>query len=199
MATWWIRQSITRAIADQARTIRIPVHVVDKLGQVRKLVDRLQAELHESSPDELAEALGEGTATGIQELMNADRAPIPLEHPAFLHQSDMELAVELDKRELELDVENVLGQLPEWDRRILELRFGINNADQLTLQEIGDRVGLTRERIRQIESRARRRFAVRWLAANRRRRKHSDAGTRRRARGRQSKRRRPSALPTFLV
>jgi RNA polymerase primary sigma factor len=159
-ATWWIRQAITRAIADKARTIRIPVHMVEKLNKVvhieRQLVQRLGREpLPEEIATELEIEVGE-----VREILRISQLPISLEKPVG-DDDDMSLGdfVEAEspyetttislRRE---DVELVLAALPERERRVLELRYGLAGDEPNTLEEVGQAFGVTRERIRQIEN-----------------------------------------------
>ncbi len=162
-ATWWIRQAVTRAIADKARTIRIPVHMVEKLNKVvhieRQLVQRLG---REPRPDEIAEEL-EMTTEEVREILRMAQHPISLEKPIG-EEEDSELGdfVEDDSAESPFDsaslrlrrsdIENALSSLPERERRVIELRFGLDGAPPCTLEEVGKAFGVTRERIRQIEN-----------------------------------------------
>ena len=162
-ATWWIRQAVTRAIADKARTIRIPVHMVEKLNKVvhieRQLVQRLG---REPRPDEIAEEL-EITTDEVREILRMAQHPISLEKPIG-EEEDSELGdfVEDDSAESPFDsaslhlrrsdIENALSSLPERERRVIELRFGLDGAPPCTLEEVGKAFGVTRERIRQIEN-----------------------------------------------
>jgi RNA polymerase primary sigma factor len=162
-ATWWIRQAVTRAIADKARTIRIPVHMVEKLNKVvhieRQLVQRLG---REPRPDEIAAELE--IATGeVREILRMAQHPVSLEKPIG-EEEDSELGdfVEDDLAEspdehasLSLrreDIEHALSSLPERERRVIELRFGLTGGQPCTLEEVGKAFGVTRERIRQIEN-----------------------------------------------
>ena len=154
---------MTRAIADKARTIRIPVHMVEKLNKVvhieRQLVQRLG---REPRPDEIAEEL-EMTTEEVREILRMAQHPISLEKPIG-EEEDSELGdfVEDDSAEspfdsasLQLrrsDIENALSSLPERERRVIELRFGLDGAPPCTLEEVGKAFGVTRERIRQIEN-----------------------------------------------
>jgi RNA polymerase primary sigma factor len=162
-ATWWIRQAITRAIADKARTIRIPVHMVEKLNKVvhveRQLVQRLG---REPLPEEIAAEL-EIEVGEVREILRISQLPISLEKPVG-DDDDMSLGdfVEDDQAESPYetttislrreDVELVLAALPERERRVLELRYGLSGDEPSTLEEVGQAVGVTRERIRQIEN-----------------------------------------------
>jgi RNA polymerase primary sigma factor len=162
-ATWWIRQAVTRALADKARTIRIPVHMVEKLNRVvqveRQLVQRLGREPEAS---EIAAEL-EWTTREVRDILRISQLPISLEKPVgdeddsevgdFLAddtvESPFETASENLRRE---DVQRVLRALPRREREVLELRYGLNGNRPLTLEEVGHAFGVTRERIRQIEN-----------------------------------------------
>ncbi len=162
-ATWWIRQAVTRAIADKARTIRIPVHMVEKLNKVvhieRQLVQRLG---REPSPEEIAEEL-EITTEEVREILRMSQLPISLEKPIgeeedsslgdFVEdeaaESPFDTAQLLLRRE---DVVNALNALPRREREVIELRYGLLGGEPRTLEEVGRAFGVTRERIRQIEN-----------------------------------------------
>jgi RNA polymerase primary sigma factor len=162
-ATWWIRQAVTRAIADKARTIRIPVHMVEKLNKVvhieRQLVQRLG---REPRPDEIAEEL-EITTAEVREILRMSQLPISLEKPIgeeedsslgdFVEdeaaESPFDTAQLLLRRE---DVVNALSALPRREREVIELRYGLLGGEPRTLEEVGRAFGVTRERIRQIEN-----------------------------------------------
>jgi len=162
-ATWWIRQAVTRAIADKARTIRIPVHMVEKLNKVvhieRQLVQRLG---REPSPQEIAEEL-EITTEEVREILRMSQLPISLEKPIgeeedsslgdFVEdeaaESPFDTAQLLLRRE---DVVNALNALPRREREVIELRYGLLGGEPRTLEEVGRAFGVTRERIRQIEN-----------------------------------------------
>ena len=162
-ATWWIRQAVTRAIADKARTIRIPVHMVEKLNKVvhieRQLVQRLG---REPRPEEIAEEL-EMTTEEVREILRMSQLPVSLEKPiGEEEESELGDFVEdesaespFDTATLSLrreDVEHALSALPERERQVIELRFGLSGAQPCTLEEVGRAFGVTRERIRQIEN-----------------------------------------------
>jgi RNA polymerase primary sigma factor len=162
-ATWWIRQAVTRAIADKARTIRIPVHMVEKLNKVvhieRQLVQRLG---REPMPDEIAEEL-ELTTDEVREIMRMSQMPISLEKPIGEEEDsslgdfvpDDQAESPFDTASLSLrreDVELALSALPERERRVIELRYGLDGTQPCTLEEVGQAFGVTRERIRQIEN-----------------------------------------------
>jgi RNA polymerase primary sigma factor len=162
-ATWWIRQAVTRALADKGRTIRIPVHMVEKLNRVghveRQLVQRLG---REPSPAEIAIEL-EWTVKDVRDVMRVSQMPISLEKPIgdeedselgdFVAddsaQEPFEMASENLQRE---DVQRALQALPTREREVIELRYGLNGNEPLTLEQVGEAFGVTRERIRQIEN-----------------------------------------------
>jgi RNA polymerase primary sigma factor len=162
-ATWWIRQAVTRAIADKARTIRIPVHMVEKLNKVvhieRQLVQRLG---REPRPDEIAEEL-EMTTEEVREILRMAQHPVSLEKPIgeeeeselgdFVQDENTESPDEAASLTLRRsDIENALSSLPDRERKVIELRFGLNGEQPCTLEEVGKAFGVTRERIRQIEN-----------------------------------------------
>jgi RNA polymerase primary sigma factor len=162
-ATWWIRQAVTRAIADKARTIRIPVHMVEKLNKVvhveRQLVQQLG---REPTHDEIAVEL-DCTSREVKEIQRMAQMPVSLEKPIG-EEDDSELGdfVEDDAAESPFDLaldsmrrENVrraLDVLPEREREVIEMRFGLTGKEARTLEEVGRAFGVTRERIRQIEN-----------------------------------------------
>ena len=162
-ATWWIRQAVTRAIADKARTIRIPVHMVEKLNKVvhieRQLVQRLG---REPNAEEIAEEL-EMTPQEGREIQRMAQLPVSLEKPIGEEEDsslgdfvqDESAESPFDTATLSLrreDVEFALSALPERERQVIELRFGLSGAQPCTLEEVGRAFGVTRERIRQIEN-----------------------------------------------
>ena len=162
-ATWWIRQAVTRAIADKARTIRIPVHMVEKLNKVvhieRQLVQRLG---REPFPEEIAEEL-ELATDEVREILRMSQLPISLEKPVGEDEDsslgdfvpDEQAESPFDTASLSLrreDVELALQALPERERKVIELRFGLDGSQPYTLEEVGREFGVTRERIRQIEN-----------------------------------------------
>jgi RNA polymerase primary sigma factor len=162
-ATWWIRQAVTRAIADKARTIRIPVHMVEKLNRVvhieRQLVQRLG---REPRPEEIAFELSM-TADEVRDILRMAQLPVSLEKPIgeeeeselgdFVQDeqavSPFDSATTTLRRE---DIERALDSLPERERKVIELRFGLKGEQPYTLEEVGRAFGVTRERIRQIEN-----------------------------------------------
>jgi RNA polymerase primary sigma factor len=162
-ATWWIRQAVTRAIADKARTIRIPVHMVEKLNKVVHVERQLVQDLgREPSPEEIAAEL-ECTAREVKDILRMSQLPISLEKPIgeeedselgdFVQddtaESPFELAVENLRRE---NVRKALDALPAREREVIEMRFGLKGHQARTLEEVGRAFGVTRERIRQIEN-----------------------------------------------
>ena len=162
-ATWWIRQAVTRAIADKARTIRIPVHMVEKLNKVVHVERQLVQELgREPTPEEIALEL-ETTAREVKDILRMAQLPISLEKPIgeeeeselgdFVEdetaESPFELASENLRRE---NVSKALEALPQREREVIEMRFGLKGHEARTLEEVGRAFGVTRERIRQIEN-----------------------------------------------
>ena len=162
-ATWWIRQAVTRAIADKARTIRIPVHMVEKLNKVVHVERQLVQDLgREPTPDEIAAEL-ECTAREVKDILRMSQLPVSLEKPIgeeedselgdFVQdetaESPFELAVENLRRE---NVRKALDALPAREREVIEMRFGLTGSEARTLEEVGRAFGVTRERIRQIEN-----------------------------------------------
>jgi RNA polymerase primary sigma factor len=162
-ATWWIRQAVTRAIADKARTIRIPVHMVEKLNKVVHVERQLVQELgREPSPDEIAREL-DCTPREVKDILRMSQLPISLEKPIgeeddselgdFVEdetaESPFELALESLRKE---NVRRALDALPEREREVIEMRFGLKGHEARTLEEVGRAFGVTRERIRQIEN-----------------------------------------------
>jgi RNA polymerase primary sigma factor len=162
-ATWWIRQAVTRAIADKARTIRIPVHMVEKLNKVvhieRQLVQRLG---REPRPDEIATEL-EMTTEEVREILRMAQLPVSLEKPIGEEEEselgdfvqDEQAESPFDTASLSLrrdDIKRALDSLPERERKVIELRFGLLGDQPCTLEEVGRAFGVTRERIRQIEN-----------------------------------------------
>jgi RNA polymerase primary sigma factor len=164
-ATWWIRQAVTRALADQARTIRIPVHmgeIINKLARVsRRMLEVLG---REPTDEEIAEEMGL-TLERVREVIKFAQAPISLETPIG-HEEDTYLGDFVEDKEatspsdaasitmLQLAVEAALDTLIPRERRVLQLRFGLIDGHERTLEEVGNRFGVTRERIRQIEVKA---------------------------------------------
>jgi len=163
-ATWWIRQAITRALAVQARTIRIPVHMVERMNRVartrRALIQKLN---REPSSEEIGE-LVEMPAKKVEEILKLGQEPVSLEAPVgseegdaslgdFIEDSALDRPLEVvANRMRDADLERVLGSLPWRERRVIELRYGLGGEPPMTLEDIGQEVGVTRERVRQIES-----------------------------------------------
>ena len=162
-ATWWIRQAVTRAIADKARTIRIPVHMVEKLNRVnqveRQLVQRLG---REPEPAETAAELG-WTVQEVRDILRVAQMPVSLEKPVgdedeselgdFVADDSVEEPYETTTENLRREgVQRALDALPERERQVIELRYGLRGHEPLTLEEVGRAFGVTRERIRQIET-----------------------------------------------
>ncbi len=164
-ATWWIRQAITRALADQARTIRIPVHMVETINRLIKVSRQLLQELgREPSVEEIAEAMAL-TPKKVREVMKISQEPISLETPIG-EEEDSHLGDFIEDQEavapaeaasvmlLKEKMADVLQNLTERERKVLVLRFGLEDGHQRTLEEVGQEFGVTRERIRQIEAKA---------------------------------------------
>lgn len=164
-ATWWIRQAITRAIADQARTIRIPVHMVETITKVKKVSSQLLHETgHDPSPEEIAERL-EMPADRVREIMRIAQDPVSLETPIgeeedshlgdFIPDDDApEPADAASLMMLKETLNEVLNTLTEREAKVLRLRFGLEDGRSRTLEEVGKEFEVTRERIRQIEAKA---------------------------------------------
>jgi RNA polymerase primary sigma factor len=168
-ATWWIRQTITRSIADQGRTIRVPVHMIDRIRLLYKTAHTLEQKLgHPPTVEDLAEALNEDLDK-VDWMLRVSWLPLSLESPVG-DEDDSELGMFVEdesspspsqaayKNMLEQKVHEVLGTLSPREARILRLRFGLENGRAYTLEEVGEKFGLTRERIRQIEGKALRRL-----------------------------------------
>lgn len=164
-ATWWIRQAITRAIADQARTIRIPVHMVETINKLYRTSRRLMQELgREPTPDEIGEEL-ELTADRVREIFKIAQEVTSLEAPVgedgesmlgdFIPDEGQPSPVDAaSKQLLKNHLDEVLATLSDREARVLKLRFGLEGNKQMTLEEVGKVFGVTRERIRQIEAKA---------------------------------------------
>jgi len=162
-ATWWIRQAITRAIADQARTIRIPVHMVETINKLIRVQRQLLQELgREPSPEEIGEQM-EMSAERVREILKISQEPVSLETPIG-EEEDSQLGDFIEDGEavvppeaasfsmLQEQLSKVLDGLSERERKVIELRFGLTDGHPRTLEEVGREFGVTRERIRQIES-----------------------------------------------
>jgi RNA polymerase primary sigma factor len=164
-ATWWIRQSVTRAIADQARTIRIPVHMVENINRFLRSQRRLMQELgREPTPEEVAKVLGIEPDKAL-EIIKISQNPASLEAPVgdeedsrlgdFIHDTSAPTLFDAASRELlKEQVDQVLGTLSDRERRVLKERFGLDDGRPKTLEEVGRMFQVTRERIRQIEAKA---------------------------------------------
>ena len=167
-ATWWIRQAITRALADQSRTIRVPVHMVETIAKYKQVVRRLTIDLgRDPMPEEIATEMGL-EVDKIYTIEKIDQSTISLESPVgedgddgkstlgdfIKDESILSPDQESSRRILADQVKEILGDLSEKERRILEMRHGLTDGIQHTLEEVGKKFGVTRERIRQIEAKA---------------------------------------------
>jgi RNA polymerase primary sigma factor len=161
-ATWWIRQAITRAIADQARTIRVPVHMVETINKLSRVQRQLHQELgREASTDEIAAEMGLEPER-VAEIQRIAQEPVSLQSPIgeeesalgdFIEDADAVVPIEAAAFIMLQDqLERVLDELAEREQRIIQLRFGLTDGHPRTLEEVGQEFGVTRERIRQIES-----------------------------------------------
>lgn len=168
-ATWWIRQTITRAIADQGRTIRVPVHMSDRIRKLYRVMRDLEQEQgHKPSTEQIAQVM-EIDPRKVQWMLRVSLQPLSLEHPVGDdEESELGNFIENDSLPtpaqsaydniLHAKIEQLLSSLSPREARILRLRFGLHNGRSYTLEEVGKKFGLTRERIRQIEGRALRRL-----------------------------------------
>ena len=164
-ATWWIRQAITRAIADQARTIRIPVHMVETINKLIRVSRQLLQELgREPTPEEIAEEM-KMPVERVREILKISQEPVSLETPIGEEEDshlgdfieDDNVPVPTDAAAITLlkeQLEEVLGTLTEREQKVLTLRFGLEDGRARTLEEVGKEFNVTRERIRQIEAKA---------------------------------------------
>jgi RNA polymerase primary sigma factor len=167
-ATWWIRQAVSRAIADQARTIRIPVHMVDAINRVTRMQRQL---VQDFGRQPTAEQIGQELdlpAAKVEELLELARETVSLEAPMgdteasladFIEDEHTRQPDQLTARKImKEDLRKTLDGLPERERKIIELRYGLNGNDPMTLEQVGQNFGVTRERIRQMEIRTLRRL-----------------------------------------
>ena len=164
-ATWWIRQAITRAISDQSRTIRLPVHVGETINRVKKTGHRLQQILErEPTQEEIARAM-DVSDDKVRQVLDVSRHPVSLEAPVgqdgdaflgdFIEDNSMPHPLEMAAQELlKSQIGDALSKLTERERKIIVLRFGLEDGRFRTLEEVGREFGITRERIRQIEAKA---------------------------------------------
>ena len=164
-ATWWIRQAITRALADQARTIRVPVHMVETINKMARVQRQMTLELNrEPSEEELAEKMGI-TVEKVREVMKISQDPVSLDTPIgeeddshlgdfIKDERSMSPEEYATKEILKEEIRNVLMTLQEREQEVLELRFGLIDGTSHTLEEVGKKFNVTRERIRQIEAKA---------------------------------------------
>lgn len=164
-ATWWIRQGITRALADKSRTIRVPVHMVETINNLRKVTRKLSQDIgRRPTMEELAKAMNV-SLTKIKEILAANRVPVSLDTP-FGEDDDNSLAelvqdetstppeISTETNLMASDIRGVLSVLTPREREILILRYGLKDGQQRTLEQVGKLVGITRERTRQIELKA---------------------------------------------
>ena len=164
-ATWWIRQALTRAIADQARTIRIPVHMVETINRLLRVNRKLAQEFgREPSYEEVGKGM-EITPEKVREIKKLSQGPISLETPVgeeedshlgdFIEdRSTLAPADAASRQLLKEQLDRVLSELNDRERKVLRLRFGLEDGRARTLEEVGKEFGVTRERIRQIEAKA---------------------------------------------
>ena len=163
-ATWWIRQAITRAIADQARTIRIPVHMVETINKLIRVSRQLLQELgREPSPEEIAEEMNMPVER-VREILKISQEPVSLETPIgeeedshlgdFIQDDNVPVPADAAFTLLKEQLVEVLGTLTEREQKVLRLRFGLDDGRARTLEEVGKEFNVTRERIRQIEAKA---------------------------------------------
>jgi RNA polymerase primary sigma factor len=164
-ATWWIRQAITRAIADQARTIRIPVHMVETINKLSRISRRLEQDIGREPADEELAAELDLAAERVREIKKAAQEPVSLEIPVGSEddshlgdfvpdEASLSPADVATRQMLKEQMDDVLDSLTSRERRVLQLRFGLEDGRQRTLEEVGREFGVTRERIRQIEAKA---------------------------------------------
>lgn len=164
-ATWWIRQAVTRAIADQARTIRIPVHMVETINRLYRVSRKLMQELdREPTPEEIAEEM-EISPEKVREILRVSQSTASLEKPVgdegdsllgdFIQDTSHPTPYDAASRQLlKENIREVLDGLPEREAKVLKMRFGLGGYKPMTLEEVGREFGVTRERVRQIEAKA---------------------------------------------
>jgi RNA polymerase primary sigma factor len=162
-ATWWIRQGISRGLANQARTIRVPAHMVEQINKLVRVQRKLQSDIgREPTPEEIAAEMGT-TATKVREIVKISQQLLSLETPIgdegdsqlgdFIEDEDAVAPIEAVSEIMQkAEVHKALALLTHRERKIIELRFGLGGEQPRTLEEVGQRFGLTRERIRQIEA-----------------------------------------------
>lgn len=172
-ASWWIKQSMIRAIADQSRTIRVPVHMSENITKVRRTAKELMTELgREATPEEIAAKLGDKSEEEVREILAYSRTPVSLETPVGEEEdSSLENFIEDSNAQqpenaailtiVGEEISELLKILPEREQDVIRMRFGMNGNRVYTLEEVGQKMHLTRERIRQIESKALRRLRQR--------------------------------------
>ena len=170
-ATWWIRQAVQRGVANKARTIRIPVHIVERQQKIARAERELTAKLERAPTDQEVSKSSKLPLKQVREVRNAARAVASLDRPigadndtamGDLIASDSDVAEEVEVSLQETALHRALADLPEREQEIVRLRYGLNgDSDPKSLEEIGRRLGLTRERVRQIEARALQRLAER--------------------------------------
>ena len=172
-ASWWIKQSMIRAIADQSRTIRVPVHMSENITKVRRASKELMSELgREATPEEIAKRLGDKSVEEVRDILAYSRTPVSLETPVGEEEdSSLENFIEDSNAQqpenaailtiMGEEINELLKILPEREQEVIRMRFGMNGDRVYTLEEVGQKMHLTRERIRQIESKALRRLRQR--------------------------------------
>jgi RNA polymerase primary sigma factor len=164
-ATWWIRQAITRAIADQARTIRIPVHMVETINKLKKIQRKLAQDKSRKPTEEEIAAAMEISLSKLRDIIKIAQDPISLETPVgteqdsrlgdFIEDKDTETpSTSVTQELLREDIIEIMRSLSPRECNVLRLRFGLDDGRQRTLEEVGQLFGVTRERIRQIEAKA---------------------------------------------
>jgi RNA polymerase primary sigma factor len=169
-ATWWIRQSVTRALADQARTIRVPAQVVDTINRMARIERQLTQKLHRApTAEELGDAM-ELKPEKIEHLKRVSQEPVSLAAPVGEDYTELGELIEdermmkpgedMAERQRDTRVADLIADLPYRERTILELRYGLSGSQPQTLEEVGRKFGVTRERVRQIETRTLRRLAA---------------------------------------